>query len=70
MNAAAKINSKAIPNSLVIGEALYQKVKGLREYVFDKVEGSVTGMPVEYSVYQVQSKEKRIALNPFKRTSQ
>jgi two-component system, OmpR family, response regulator ChvI len=30
MNAAAKTNSKAVPNSLVIGEAVYQKVKRLQ----------------------------------------
>jgi class 3 adenylate cyclase len=34
MNICAKINSKAKPNGLVIGENLYDIVKGLDEYVF------------------------------------
>jgi class 3 adenylate cyclase len=38
MNLCAKINSKAPPNRMVIGEALYQLVKPLADYNYSKVD--------------------------------
>jgi len=38
MNLCAKINSKAPPNGMVIGEALYQLVKPFADYNYSKVD--------------------------------
>lgn len=60
MNIAAKINSLAKPNGLVIGENLFGVVKGLGEYVFAPAGG-------EYVAYHVDEKERKPVINPFDR---
>jgi class 3 adenylate cyclase len=67
MNICAKINSKAKPNRLVIGESLYDIVKGLDEYVFVPSSERLIGVKGEYGVYHVDQKEKRSVINPFER---
>jgi class 3 adenylate cyclase len=68
MNICAKINSKAKPNGLVIGESLFEIVKGLDEYVFVPSGERLIGVKGEYGVYHVEQKEKRRSIiNPFER---
>jgi class 3 adenylate cyclase len=67
MNICAKINSKAKPNGLVIGEALFEIVKGLDEYVFVPSNERLIGVKGEYGVYHVNQKERGSVINPFER---
>lgn len=68
MNICAKINSKAKPNGLVIGQALFDIVKGLdNEYLFVPSSERLTGVKGEYGVYHVDQKEKKTVINPFER---
>ena len=67
MNICAKINSKAKPNGLVIGENLLNIVKGLDEYVFVPSSERLIGLKGEYEVYHVDLKEKKSMINPFER---
>jgi two-component system, OmpR family, response regulator ChvI len=68
MNICAKINSKAKSNGLVIGENLFEIVKGLDEYVFVPSSERLIGVKGEYGVYHVEQKEKRRSMiNPFER---
>jgi class 3 adenylate cyclase len=59
MNICAKINSKAKPNALVIGESLFEIVKGLNEYRFVPSGERLIGVKGEYGVYHVDQKEKK-----------
>ena len=67
MNICAKINSKARPNGLVIGETLFEIVKGLDKYTFVASSERLIGVKGEYGVYHVDHKEKRSIINPFDR---
>src|SRR5919109_2226221 len=67
MNICAKINPKAKPNGLVIGEAPFEIVKGLDEYVFVLFNERLIGVKGEYGVYHVDQKEKKSMINPFER---
>jgi two-component system, OmpR family, response regulator ChvI len=67
MNICAKINSKARPNGLVIGETLFDIVKGLEEYKFVPSSERLIGVKGDYGVYHVDHKEKRSIINPFDR---
>jgi class 3 adenylate cyclase len=67
MNISAKINSKAKPNGLVIGEALFDIVKRLDEYIFAPSSERLIGVKGEYGVYHVDQKGKRSVINPFDR---
>jgi class 3 adenylate cyclase len=67
MNISAKINSKAKPNGLVIGETLFDIVKGLDEYVFVPSSERLIAVKGEYGVYHVDQKGKRSVINPFDR---
>jgi two-component system, OmpR family, response regulator ChvI len=67
MNICAKINSKAKPNGLVIGEALFEIVRGLEEYVFVPSSERLIGVKGDYGVYHVDQKEKGNVINPFER---
>jgi class 3 adenylate cyclase len=65
MNICAKINSKARPNGLVIGETLFDIVKGLDEYTFVPSSERPIGVKGDYGVYHVDQKDKRSVINPF-----
>jgi len=67
MNICAKINSKAKPNGLVIGEMLHNIVKELNEYLFEPSREKLIGVKGEYKVYHVEQKEKKAVINPFDR---
>ena len=66
MNIAAKINSLAKPNGLVIGHSLFSMVRQLDAYSFIPAEG-LAGAKGEYAVYHVEDKEKKGIINPFER---
>jgi two-component system response regulator ChvI len=63
MNICTKINSKAPPNGMVIGNALYQVLKSFSsasffdDYYF-KMAGEYSGLKQSYPVYSVVSKYK------------
>ncbi|MDQ3977000.1 MAG: adenylate/guanylate cyclase domain-containing protein [Thermoproteota archaeon] len=67
MNISAKINSKAKPNGLVIGETLFDIVKRLDEYTFVPSSERLIGVKGDYGVYHVDQKGKRSVINPFDR---
>jgi class 3 adenylate cyclase len=67
MNISAKINSMAKPNGLVIGQNLFDIVKGLDAYRFSRTDAPLTGPQGAYTVYHVEEKEKRDVINPFER---
>jgi len=72
MNVCAKINSKAMPNGIVIGSGLYEKIKNHFNndaYKFEEIGTYPSGAKENYPIYSVTSKEKRIMLNPFARTA-
>ena len=61
VNLCAKINSRAEPNGMVIGNNLYQvtKTKFDHLYHFNKVDGySIDNSDNKYSVYSIVSKDK------------
>jgi class 3 adenylate cyclase len=70
VNVCAKINSKARPNGMVIGNDLYSLVKSFDAYEFEKI-GDYYAVPGvnPYGIYSVQLRGKRNILNPFKLTS-
>jgi class 3 adenylate cyclase len=59
MNICAKINSKAKPNGLVIGEALFEIVKGLDQYTFVPSDEKLLGVKGEYVIYHVDYDENK-----------
>src|ERR687893_1664799 len=65
MNISAKINSKARPNGLVIGETLFDIVNRLDEYTFVPSSERLIGVKGDYGVYHVDQKGKRSVINPF-----
>ncbi len=67
MNICAKINPKARPNGVVIGETLFKIVKELEEYTFIPTNDRLMGVKGEYRIYHVDQKEKRNIINPFDR---
>jgi class 3 adenylate cyclase len=70
MNLCAKINSKAPANGMVIGQELYQLVKSLEDFRFERVNEQSDSKYNQYPAYILQTKEKRNILNPFKRVSE
>jgi class 3 adenylate cyclase len=69
MNVCAKINSKASQNGMVIGEQLYLITRSFDEYVFKHIGKYPTSVNDQYAVYEVESRDKRKTINPFKKTS-
>jgi hypothetical protein len=67
MNLCAKINSKAPANGMVIGQDLYQLVKSIEDFCFERVQEQSDTKYSHYPAYIVQTKQKRNILNPFKR---
>lgn len=70
MNLCAKINSKAPANGMVIGKGLYQLVKSLEDFRFERVKEQSDNKYNQYPAYIVQTKQKRNILNPFKRVAE
>ncbi len=69
MNICAKINSKATPNGLVIGNNLYRVINSFSDYNFEKV-AEYSSNAENYNIYSVHIKQKRTILNPFKRIAE
>ncbi len=53
VNTCSKINSLAKHNSLVIGETLYQKVRGIKNYTFEKISDYTIESDNKFAVYLV-----------------
>jgi class 3 adenylate cyclase len=56
VNTCAKINSLASPNTLVVGESLYNKIKGLVGYSFEKIADYTIDSENKFGVYFVKQK--------------
>jgi class 3 adenylate cyclase len=69
MNMTSKINAKAKPNGMAIGESLYKIVRVLEEYVFEDSQQTLQEDQKPYRLYHVASKDPGSIINPFKRTS-
>ena len=70
MNKSAKINSKAPPNGIVIGEELFKIITPFEDkYSFITVDESVPGIEGKYLTFRVTSKDNRKTLNPFSKKS-
>lgn len=68
MNVCAKINSKALPNGMVIGENLYNLLRSFNGYLFSEVGTYVLDSGQQpYRIYSVKCIADRLDLNPFKR---
>jgi hypothetical protein len=74
VNLCAKINSRAEPNGMVIGNSLYQVTNTTFDdlYHFNKIDGySIDNSNNKYSVYSIISKDKNSndkKLNQYKDT--
>lgn len=66
MNICSKINSRAKPNGLVVGENLYDIVREFGDYLFAPAE-ALAAAKGQYAVYHVEEKEKKTVINPFER---
>ncbi|MBM3903716.1 MAG: HAMP domain-containing protein [Thaumarchaeota archaeon] len=53
VNTCSKINSLAKPNTLVIGESLYQKIKDIKGYEFEKISDYTIDAENKFAVYLV-----------------
>jgi class 3 adenylate cyclase len=56
VNICSKINSLAEPNTLVIGESLYEKVKKIDTCIFEKINRYRIDADNEFAVYRVNRK--------------
>jgi class 3 adenylate cyclase len=56
VNTCSKINSLAKPNTMVIDESLYEKVKKIKGYLFEKTGNYAIDADNEFAVYQVTPK--------------
>jgi hypothetical protein len=63
MNKTSKINSLAMPNGFVIGEALFSIVKELTEFTFTPAKSG----SVPYTAYHVNAKAGMGVINPFEK---
>jgi class 3 adenylate cyclase len=55
VNTCSKINSLAKPNTMIIGESLYEKVKNVKGYVFEKTTSYVIDAENKFDVYEVRA---------------
>jgi class 3 adenylate cyclase len=53
VNTCSKINSLARPNTLVVGESLYQKVKQIKGYKFEKIADYAIDVENKFAVHLV-----------------
>ena len=53
VNTCSKINNLAKPNTMVIGESLYQKVKGAKDFKFEKIADYTIDADNKFAVYLV-----------------
>lgn len=58
VNRCAKINKSALPNSLIIGQDLYDNVKGYEEYIFHKIGSGLVSEEYGFSGYTVSRRVK------------
>ncbi len=59
VNLCAKINSKAVPNSTVIGGDMHQIVKNFDGYDFNLMTSYSSGLKLEYPIYTVIRNKSR-----------
>jgi len=56
VNICSKINRKAKPNGMVIGNDLYESVKHLKSYSFKPIAEQSVGLKLQYPVYSMTQK--------------
>jgi hypothetical protein len=69
MNICAKMNSRAQPNGLVIGQNLFDGVSEMSKYRFISDSEKLVVLKGEYNIYHVEKREKGTVINPFDRRS-
>lgn len=69
VNLCAKINSKSVPNEMVIGKNLYDIVKSFEEYSFKEIgKYEILSIENSYPIYSIYVRGTYTILNPFMRT--
>lgn len=58
VNACSKINTLAKPNTMVVGESLYEKIKDVKNYSFELITHYSIDAENKFAVYQVNPKSK------------
>ena len=58
VNICSKINRMADPNSMIIGNDLYQNVKNIQGYSFEQKSGVSLGFKFDYPVFSIIPKDK------------
>ncbi|MEM3007947.1 MAG: HAMP domain-containing protein [Candidatus Nitrosotenuis sp.] len=58
VNTCSKINSLAKPNTMVVGESLYEKIKTIKDYSFELITQYNIDAENKFAVYQVSPKSK------------
>ncbi|MEO9308993.1 MAG: cache domain-containing protein [Nitrososphaera sp.] len=58
VNTCSKINSLAKPNTMVVGESLYEKIKTIKNYSFELITQYNIDAENKFAVYQVNPKSK------------
>jgi class 3 adenylate cyclase len=56
VNTCSKINSLAKPDTMVVGENLYQRIKGIKGYTFEQIASFDVDAENKLSIYQVMPK--------------
>ena len=59
VNICAKMNSKAAPNSIVVGGDLHQIMKNFERYNFNLITGYSSGLKLDYPIYSVLRSKMR-----------
>lgn len=55
VNTCSKINSLAKPNTMIVGESLYEKVKGIKGYIFEKTSSYTIDAENKFDIYEVRA---------------
>ena len=53
VNSCSKINHKALPNTMLIGEALHKQIKSFRGFNFKKIDSYILLANKRYSIYKI-----------------
>lgn len=56
VNTCSKINHKALPNTMVIGNNLHEQVKSNKRFHFEKINSYITLDKKKYGIYKVERK--------------
>lgn len=55
VNTCSKINSLAKPNTMIVGESLYEKIKNVKGYIFEKTTSYAIDAENKFDIYEVKA---------------